>query len=265
MKNTKANILVYVSSASAVPYREGGTHPTGIFLGELTEPLETLITAGHQLHFISPDGRPPVIDKNSYKLLYWGFSKKRLMKAKEIYRKLNELGMNNPQNISDLSGKDLEKIDVLFIPGGHAPMTDILYKNWLESDEINKDTGRLLLHFHQNRKPTSLICHAPAVLAAAPEVDNKWIYKDYKMTCVTMVSEWITEDAPGFKVMHGHMPDYPQKILQRKGASLQTVNIPMISKVVEDRELITGQDPYSAAELGKKLLVKIEKYLENRS
>lgn len=261
----KANILVYVSSASAVPYREGGTHPVGVFLGELTGPLEPLIEAGHQLHFISPDGNPPLIDKNSYKLLYWGFSKKRLQMAKEVYRKLNDLGMSNPQKVSTLSDQELAEFDVLFIPGGHAPMTDILYKNWLESEEINNDTGRLLLHFHQNRKPTSLICHAPAVLAAAPGIDNHWIYKDYKMTCVTMVSEWITEDAPGFKVMQGHMPDYPQKILERKGANLQLVNIPMISKVVEDRELITGQDPYSAAELGKKLLLKIEKYLENRS
>ena len=79
-----------------------------------------------------------------------------------------------------------------------------------------------------------------------------------------MVSEWFTEDAPGFKVMDGHLPDYPQKILKRKGANLQLVNIPMLSKVVEDRELITGQDPYSAAELGRKLLIKIEKYLETK-
>ena len=36
----KANILVYVSSAKTVPYKEGGSHAVGVFLGELTEPLE---------------------------------------------------------------------------------------------------------------------------------------------------------------------------------------------------------------------------------
>ncbi|MCB9057965.1 MAG: type 1 glutamine amidotransferase domain-containing protein [Calditrichae bacterium] len=264
MKNKKAKILIYLSSASAVPCREGGTHSTGVFLGELTEPLQPLLESGHLLHFASPDGKPPVIDKNSYKLMYWGFSKKHLETAKNVFQELNDLGMNKPQKINELSDKDLDSFDVLFIPGGHAPMTDILYKNWLESQDLNLETGKILLHFHQKQKPTSLICHAPAVLATAPEINNQWIYKDYKMTCVTMVSEWLTEDAPGFKVMDGHLPDYPQKILKRKGANLQLVNIPMLSKVVEDRELITGQDPYSAAELGRKLLIKIEKYLETK-
>ena len=37
-----AHILVYVSSARAVPFREGGSHAVGVFLGELTEPLEPI-------------------------------------------------------------------------------------------------------------------------------------------------------------------------------------------------------------------------------
>jgi hypothetical protein len=36
------------------------------------------------------------------------------------------------------------------------------------------------------------------------------------------------------------------------------------SLIVEDRELITGQDPMAARELGIKLRAKIEKYLEKK-
>jgi putative intracellular protease/amidase len=94
-------------------------------------------------------------------------------------------------------------------------------------------------------------------LGAAPDVDGKWLYAGYDMTCVSMAAEKLTEDVPFFNI-GGHMPDYPVKILERLGAK---VHIKMLSKsnVVEDRKLITGQDPYSARELGEKLLQKIER------
>ena len=44
---TKAKILVYTSSATRIPLKEGNTHDVGIFLGELAEPLEPLVEAGH--------------------------------------------------------------------------------------------------------------------------------------------------------------------------------------------------------------------------
>lgn len=259
----KANILVYVSSAKAVPFREGGRHSVGVFLGELTEPLEPLIEEGHQLFFASPDGNPPHMDKNSYRLMYWGFRKSKIEKAKQVYERLNALGMDKPKKMSKVIAEGLDKYDVLFVPGGHAPMTDVLYKNWLMGTELNTETGKVLEHFHVNKKPTALICHAPSALAAAPDMDGKWMYTDYEMTCVTMLSETMIEDIPPFKVMHGHIPDYPQRILERKGAKMKQLNIPMLSNVVEDRELITGQDPYSAVEMGKQLKVKIQKYLES--
>ncbi|GAB2588591.1 DJ-1/PfpI family protein [Spirosoma areae] len=262
----KANILVYVSSATAVPYREGGSHGVGVFLGELTEPLEPLIEAGHRIQFVSPDGRGPHIDKSSFRLMYWGFSSKKLQRAQAFYETLKPLGIETPRKLSDIlaNASLLNSFDVLFVPGGHAPMTDILYKNWLTGPELNAETGQLLLHFHEAQKPTALICHAPAVLGAAPAIDGNWLYKGYKMTCVTMLSERLIEDMPGFKVMTGHIPDYPQRILERLGADMQQVNIPMVSNVVEDRELITGQDPYAGVELGKRLLPKIETYLAGK-
>jgi putative intracellular protease/amidase len=253
------NILVYVSSATAVPYREGGKHQVGVFLGELTEPLEPLIKAGHHLTFMSPDGQPPHIDKNSYRLLYWGFNRRRIHKADQVKIKLDKLGMSQPLKAADVIASGLDKYDVLFIPGGHAPMTDILYKDWLTGTEINSETGVILKHFHTSQKITALICHAPSVLAAAPQLDGKWIYDGYKMTCVTMLAEFLIEDIPPFKVMKGHLPDYPAHILHRHGAILRNKWIPMLSNVVEDRELITGQDPYSAELLGIKLLEKINR------
>jgi hypothetical protein len=38
-------VLIILSAANRIPLREGGTHPTGIFLGELTEPAEAMLKA----------------------------------------------------------------------------------------------------------------------------------------------------------------------------------------------------------------------------
>jgi putative intracellular protease/amidase len=258
----QAVILVYTSSATRVPHREGGSHEVGVFLGELVEPLEPLLNAGYRLEFVSPDGKGCTIDEHSFHLSYWGLSAKRLEHAKAVLLRLEALGLRTPMKLKDLleDPEMIDRYDILFIPGGHAPMTDVLHVNWLESDAINAETGELLLHFYQAKKPTALICHGVAALAAAPEIDGKWLYDGYRMTCVSMLGEKVTEDIPFFNV-GGHMPDYPVRILERKGALVTNVMLGK-SLVVEDRELITGQDPMAAQELGRKLLLKIEKYLQ---
>ncbi|MEE8388804.1 MAG: type 1 glutamine amidotransferase domain-containing protein [Acidiferrobacterales bacterium] len=256
----KPKVLAYVSSATRVPHVEGGSHETGVYLGELVEPLMPLHEAGYEIDFISPDGNTATIDPSSLSLSLWGLSKKKRQKALDFLDTLNSLGLAKPMKLSDLlkDQQKLETYNVLFIPGGHAPMTDILHKNWLESDELNAETGELLQHFHDNNKITSMICHGPAALGAAPVIDGKWIYDGYKMTCVPMFAEWLTEDKPLMKNTGGHMPDYPKKLLKRNGGDMKNTLMGR-SLVIEDRELLTGQDPFAAKELGKKLKAKIER------
>ena len=44
---------------------------------------------------------------------------------------------------------------------GHAPLEDL---------KLNKDLGRILLHFHAAQRPTAIICHAPIALLSAHAV-----------------------------------------------------------------------------------------------
>ena len=84
------------------------------------------------------------------------------------------------------------------------------------------------------------------------------------MTTITMVSEFFAEDLIFVKAVDGHLKEYPTEILKQAGAILEQNPIPMIPKVVEDRELITGQDPYSAKSFGKKFVEKINRYLATK-
>ena len=253
------HILMLLSAANQIPQREGGSHSTGIFLGELTEPAQALLDAGFTLHFVSPEGNAPTIDQNSYQLMYWGFSSKRLEEGKKIHKHLKTLGMSTPHALESLLDPidQLDAYDGLFVPGGHAPMVDLLYKNWNESNAYHEKVGWMLKHFHDARKPTGLICHAPSILAAAPQENGKWIYGGYRMTTVTGFSEWLIEDFPLTRVTSGHLITYPTEILQKAGGVIKQTFVPMKSKVVEDRELITGQDPYSAKKIGQMFVNKI--------
>jgi putative intracellular protease/amidase len=259
---TKGIVLVLVSAADKIPIREGGYHKIGIFLGELTEPAEKLLEAGYELVFTSPDGKGPSIDENSYNLAYWNFSKSDLKKAKETYQKLLQMGLRRPIPFEYLAEDKsrLEKFDALFVPGGHAPMADLLYKDVFKGKEFNQSTAKLLSYFHDNKKPTALICHAPSILAAAPKENGKWIYDGYKMTAISRFSEWLAEDFPLTKQVKGHIKEYPSHILEKAGAELENVVVPGMPLVVEDRELLTAQDPYSAKLLGEKFVEKLNKY-----
>ena len=275
----QGQVLVLLSGADSIPLREGGEHPTGHFLGEVTEPLEALLNAGHQLTFTSPSGKSPTIDKNSFQLLYWGLSEMNLNQAKDVYQHLIDLGIETPIPLEELATDqaqfdqstnqpmdqpNLERFDALFVPGGHSPMVDLLHEDFFLSDEKNTRVGELLYFFHRNQRPTGLICHAPAVLAAAPVINGAWIYSGYKMTAITMLSEYLAEDFFLIKVVDGHLKEYPTGILKNAGAQLEQTFIPMIPKVVEDRELLTGQDPYSAKLFGRKFVEKLESYLAEK-
>jgi putative intracellular protease/amidase len=224
-------------------------------------PLQPLAEAGHTLCFATPDGKPCVIDETSKHLFFWRFSPARRARALAFAERLKSMGFGKPNRIGDIvaDAATLASFDALFVPGGHAPMTDLVFADWRKDNELNGATGALLAHFHAAGKPTALICHAPAALAAAPHVGGKWIYDGYRMTCVSMLADRLLEDVPLFNA-GGHMADYPQRMLERAGGKVSTVMLG-VTHVVEDRELLTAQDHMSAQAMGAALLQKIERYV----
>lgn len=112
-------------------------------------------------------------------------------------------------------------------------------------------------YFHETGRPTGLICHAPAALAAAPYVEGRWIYDGYRMTCFKTIVDTMLEMIPIARRFPRPLKEDPTQLLTARGAKVEQTLLPMGSKVVEDRELITGQDPYSAKALGKAFVAKV--------
>lgn len=168
-------------------------------------------------------------------------------------------GIDKPHKLSDVLAGDLSEYDGLLIPGGHAPLIDLAN---------DPQVGELLKYFHSAGKPTAAICHGPITLLAAqdapqdfetgliqgntPQAKN-WIYNGYRMTIFADEEERIFEDSlNGDKIRY-----YPAKAMVTAGGELSQAKA-WSPNVVVDRELITGQNPFSDHALTKALLEQLQ-------
>ncbi len=242
--NANKKVLVVVTGASELPLKDGGVYKTGYWLEEFSVPYKHLKDQGFELTIATPNGNRPTVDQASVavdekgKPQYWP-SAEELNQALELKKfVLDEGKVHSLKNISD---KDLTQYDAVFFPGGHGPMADMLN---------DKHVARVLNHFHKNKKTTALVCHAPAVLVSTK--GKNFPYKGYKVTAFTDTEEKQTPVGPKMKTT-------PQKELSAAG-TIFVEGPAWQSHVVEDRELLTGQNPSSskaiAEAITKRLLSK---------
>jgi putative intracellular protease/amidase len=241
-----ANVLVVLSDANHLDLKDGKTYPTGFYLNELLQPVKMLLDAGHQVTFATPMGNAPTLDQNSVDPMYFNGDAGAL-KANLAF--LEKLALTSARNSPVISLSRVEQIgyerfDAVYIPGGHAPMQDLI---------ASAPLGRLLSSFHAKNKTTALVCHGPAALLSAREGTAKWIYEGYRMTVISNEEEGLAKAA----LKGGEMKLLPQTGLEQAGGKYSSNTKPWSAYVVTDRELITGQNPASAVQVGQALLARL--------
>lgn len=257
------NVLVVLSDSSKLDLKDGKVFATGFYLNELLQPVKLLLDAGHHVTFATPNGNAPTVDKTSIDKMYFNNDEAELQTYKDL---LAQLKLNLPEQSPVISLSRVEQLgyshfDAVYIPGGHAPMQDLLH---------SRPLGRLLKDFHQQGKTTALVCHGPiALLSTLPDAENftrqlqgakpvkgsaDWIYAGYKMTVISNKEE---EEAKGL-LNGGAMKFYPQTALEQAGGLYRSNASNWTPYVVIDRELITGQNPASANQVGKALLDRLK-------
>jgi putative intracellular protease/amidase len=258
-----ANVLIVLSDANRLDLRDGKVFQTGFYLNELMQPVQALLDAGHDITFATPKGTAPSVDKTSIDKMYFG-GDEAAMKTSEAG--LAKLGILSRQKSPVISLARVEQIgydhfDAVYVPGGHAPMQDLL---------VSSELAKLLTHFHEQGKTTALACHGPiallSTLADAPgfvatfetkgtaQAQSDWIYAGYNLTVFSNREE---EMAKGL-LNGGEMKFYPQDALVKAGGEFSQAEVPFASHVVMDRELITGQNPASAPAVAQELLRRLK-------
>lgn len=258
-----AHVLVILSDADHLDLRDGRVFPTGFYLNELMQPVKRFLDAGHQVTFATPSGVAPTVDRGSLDPMYFGGDANALKTHQDL---LDRLALTRPAQSPVLSLARVEQMgygqfDAVYVPGGHAPMQDLL------SDPA---LGRLLADFHRRGKTTALVCHGPIALLStlpanpafvaaleagtAPAAPSDWIYAGYRLTVISNQEE---ERAKG-ALQGGQMKFYPQTALEAAGARFAGNATPWSANVVIDRELITGQNPASALAVADAVLARLD-------
>ena len=171
----------------------------------------------------------------------WQASQARAQGAAAALGKLP--GLHQPGNLTALTDEEILDFDGVFIPGGHGAMVDLA-----DSPEI----GRVLRLMHGAGKTIAALCHGPAALLSAPEIDGTWMFDGYRMTAFT------DEEEDQTKAGKIGMPWYLEAALKNRGAIFDDGDAAWVSHVVIDRNLTTGQNPGSAEAVAGAMLKRLK-------
>ena len=256
MSNSKGKVLVILSSASQLKLKHDKVLETGFFLNEFGVPARRLVDAGYELVLANPQGNRPPMDASSDDDSFFGKDPHLHQTIKSFVYGLP--GFAKPKTFQAVLEGGLDSFVGIFVPGGHAPMVDLI---------ADVQLGQILRHFHKEGKPTAMICHGPAATLSAQadpigfltaQKDGRdksaqdWIYAGYEMTVLSNIEERLAETK-----MPAKLQFHIESALKRAGAKMDVAWIPYQSKVVQDRELITGQNPFSDDELGTQFLTML--------
>jgi putative intracellular protease/amidase len=207
--------------------------PTGFWLEEFAAPYYVLKDAGVDITVASPKGGAPPIDPKSDDPKAETPAMKRFKGDPEARRVL--------ENTVKLSTVSADDYDAVFYPGGHGPMWDLAE---------DRNSIALIERFYAARKPVAAVCHGPAVLRHAKAPDGTPLVRGKAVTGFTNSEE----AAVGLTNV---VPFLVEDALKGNGGKYSKA-ADWADHVVEDGNLITGQNPASSESTAKALLKQLE-------
>jgi putative intracellular protease/amidase len=209
------------------------SHETGAWLSEITHPYWALAERGIEVDFASPAGGKivwtPLSDPSAEgsqepdDLVSKGF-----LSDHELTDRLNDT--------IALSEVDLTRYDAVHVAGGQGATYD-LYPN----DEV----GRILGYFWDQQQVVGAICHGAIALG---NIGAK--VRGRRVTGYSLEGDHALEQFFGSGFF---LPNYPQQVLEDVGTQYTSVEYTQ-PYVVDDGQLVTGQNQQSATEYGLVLL-----------
>ncbi|MEU1538834.1 type 1 glutamine amidotransferase domain-containing protein [Actinacidiphila glaucinigra] len=226
-----AKVLFIVSGATYWVLKDGTRYATGYWAEEFASPYKLLTDAGHDVVVATPGGVTPNVDMMSLRPSMAGgedgaLELERIIRSAEVMRR--------PLKLSDVR---LEDYDGVYLPGGHGPMSDLAF---------DADAGRLLTAQLASGNPLFIVCHAPAAILAT-RIHGVSPFKGYRVTAFSNEEE----EAVGLAPLATWLLETELKEQVQVDYSRGPIWEPYM---VEDRNLVTGQNPHSAAVLGNRML-----------
>lgn len=200
---------------------------TGWYLSEVTHVYYPLIEAGFSVDFASPRGGAAPIDESSRNLD--DPENKRFLEDQDLLDRI--------QNTLALAKVDPKKYQVVHFAGGHGVMWDF---------PSNEDLNRIAAAIYENGGIVAAVCHGPAALVNVKLSNGRYLVDGKDVNSFTDSEEKEVGLADT-------VPFLLESKLKERGAKFHA-GANWENKVVVSERLITGQNPQSAAALGKKIV-----------
>jgi putative intracellular protease/amidase len=231
------SLLVILTAATRWTQKDGSQRPTGFWSEEFVEPHKAFTAAGVELTVVTPGGRPAVVDELSLTAQANNGDEAKAAELRAYLDGVRDL-LAHPGRLEDV---DPTAFDGVFIPGGHGPMQDLA---------VNEDVARVLeTLLPDESKVVASLCHGQAAFLSAGGPDGQWLFKGRRITSFTDEEETQTGLAANAPWLLGSR-------LTAAGADF-VPGPAWSSHVIVDGNLVTGQNPASAAEAAQAVLKEL--------
>lgn len=203
------------------------THPTGLWLSELTHAWDVFNMSGYEQVIVSPAGGQSPLEPRALK---WPLLDSSARAWRDDHAKMALLARTlSPAQV------DPSVFDAIYFTGGHAVMWDFPRSESLQAITRN---------IWERGGVVSAVCHGYCGLLNTRLADSSLLVAGKRVTGFS----WTEEVLAG---VAGEMPYNAEAEMRRRGALYRKALLPFVPHVETHGRLVTGQNPFSARATAK--------------
>ncbi|KAL1884639.1 hypothetical protein Plec18167_002231 [Paecilomyces lecythidis] len=218
-----------------VGHYDDSSHPTGLWLSELTHAWDVFEEHGFDQTIVSPAGGPSPLEPRSLKFPNYDKTAKAWRADPARMALLENTASPDQINSADF--------DAIFFTGGHAVMYDF---------PDNEGLQRITREIFERGGIVSSVCHGYCGLLNTRLSDGSYLVAGRKMTGFAWQEEVLAR-------VNKLVPYNAEEEVKQRGAKYQKATLPFVSYTVVDGNLVTGQNPGSAKETAKKVVAALSR------
>ena len=218
-----------LSVVTNVGHFDDPSHPTGLWLSELTHAWRVFDEAGFEQTLVSPAGGKVPLEPRALKFPNYD-------KTVKAWR-ADPAKMALLENTASPDQVDSADFDAIYFTGGHAVMYD-----FPDSEGLQRITREL----YERGAIVSSVCHGYCGLLNTKLSDGSYLIAGKKMTGFAWTEEVLAR-------VDKLVPYNAEERAKERGALYEKAKIPFVSYAVVDGNLVTGRNPGSAKETATKV------------
>lgn len=210
-------------------YDANPSHPTGLWLSELTHAYDIFAERGFEQTIVSPAGGKSPLEPRSLKFPNYDKSAKAWHDDPARMALLEDTA--SPEQI------DSADYDAIYFTGGHAVMFDFPGSEGLQ--QITRE-------IFERGGVVGAVCHGYCGLLDTTLSDGSYLVAGREITGFSWREEVLAR-------VDKLVPYNVEERMQERGANYSKALLPFVSNAVVDGRLVTGQNPGSAKETATKV------------